>query len=235
VETVAYLDYLAERTGQKPVQFGIAMRYSMFRNLSQIWPCVYMTYRCVISSTNSTNFVSAEQQVQMRDDMRNGVFDGRDIGSPYLLIDGKPIPVIIDDAITENVPAANKFTSNIYILPLTFAGGRPGIFWEYYNLNSPGGMQTVIENFAPLGSFKILQNGRYWLHMKPPTNECVQVRLGSKPRLILQAPFLSAKIQNVVYSPALFHERSPYPDASYYFSGGGTGQFGSPTFYGPTN
>ena len=32
-------------------------------------------------------------------------------------------------------------------------------------------MGDVIQNFAPLGSFTILQNGRYWLHRKPPSNE----------------------------------------------------------------
>lgn len=236
VETYAYLDYLAERTGQKPCTWALAMRYSMFRNLSQIWPCVYMTYRCVIQSSGSTNFVSAEMQVQMRDDMRNGVFDGRDIGSPYLLIDGKPVQVIIDDAIVETVPSANTFKSDIYFVPMTYNGGRPATFWEYFNLNAPGAMGDVIQNFAPLGSFTILQNGRYWLHRKPPSNECVQVRLGTKPRLILETPFLAARLTNIVYNPLLIHERSPFPQDGtngYYFVNGGQYTFPAPTWYAP--
>lgn len=231
VETYAYLDYLAERTGLKPVEYVLSMRYSLYRLLSQIWPCVYMTYRCVIQSANSTNFVSAEMQVKMRDDMRNGIFDGRDVGMPYLLIDGKAIPVVIDDSIDETALGSNLFESQIYYVPLTVKG-RPSTYLEYFDLNAPGGMADVVEQWAP-NDFKILGDGRFWLHRKPPTNECLQIRLGTRPRLIMEAPFLAARLFNLRYSPPLFHERSPFPDDPYFVNGGNVA-IGEPYFYPQT-
>lgn len=224
VETYAYLVHLASQTGLNPVRWVLTMRYELFRQLTQIWPCVYMTYRCVISTSNSTNFVDANMQVQMRDDMRNG---------QYLLIDGVQVPVIIDDNITESVPSAGVFQSDIYFIPLTVRGGTPVTWMEYFDLNAPGGMRDVVQNFAP-NFFEVIGNGRFWLHRKPPTNECVQVRLGAKPRLIMRTPFLAARLTNVRYSPPLLHSRSPFPNSPYYFVDGGATNQNAPTFYSPT-
>lgn len=234
VETYAYLVYLSKQVGLDPVEYALSMRYTMFRLLSQVWPCVYMTYRCVISTSNNTGFVDAASQVAMRDSMRSGIFDGQGIGDPYLLIDGKPVRVVIDDSIAVTVPAANTFVSDIYFVPITVRGGRPVTYWEYFDLNAPGGMRDVVQNFAPY-SFEILGNGRFWLHRKPPSNECVQVRLGAKPRLILEAPFLAARLTNVKYTPPLLHERSPFPDSPYYHVDGGRYTFDAPQFYTPTS
>jgi hypothetical protein len=233
VETYAYLEYLSGRVGLNPVRWVIAMRQSLYRKLSEIWPCVYYTYRCVISTSNNTGYVDAAMQVKMRDDMRNGMYDGNPMANPYLLIDGKAVPVIIDDAINESVPAANTFQSDIYFVPVTVRGNVPATFMEYFDLNAPGGMGDVTQTFAP-NQFEILGNGRFWLHRKPPTNECVQIRLGAKPRLILTTPFLAARITNVQYSPVLLHERSPFPNSNYYYVDGGSTNFGSPFFYSPT-
>ncbi len=235
VETYAYLEHLSFQVGLNPVQWVLAMRWEMFRQLSSIWPCVYMTYRCTFGqSQNATNFVSAEMQVKMRDDMRNGQYGGNDVGTPYLLIDGKPVAVVIDDNITESVPAANVFMSDIYFIPLTVRGGQSVTWMEFFDLNAPGGMREATEAMAPEGAFQIVGNGRYWLHRKPPTNECLQVRLGAKPRLIMRTPFLAARLTNVKYSPPLFHARSPFPDSPYYFVDGGATQQSAATFYSPT-
>lgn len=225
VETYAYLRYLADRTGLSPVEWVLTMRYELFRQLSSIWPCVYMTYRCTFGqTTNATNFVDANMQVGMRDDMRNG---------SYLLVDGIKVPVVIDDTITESVPAAGTFMSDIYFIPLTVRGGRPVTYMEYFDLNAPGGMRDVTQQMAP-NFFEVIAGGRMWLHRKPPTNECVQVRLGGKPRLIDEVPFLSARLTNVKYTTPLLHSRSPFPGAPYYMLDGGATNQNAPTFYSPT-
>lgn len=240
VEIVAYLNFLAKRTGLGSLQAGtfklrLAMRYELFRILTQIWPCVYMTYRCTFGSlTNATNFVNAEMQQRMRDDMRNGVYSGNDIGDAYLLIDGMPIAVTIDDNITETVPAANTFMSDIYFIPTYVRGNRPATYMEYQNLQAPGAMRDVVQAWAP-NDFEVIGGGKYWLHRKPPTNECVQVRLGGKPRLIMETPFLAARLTNVVYSPPLLHFRNPFPDSPYYHVDGGATNQNVPVFYPPTS
>lgn len=225
VETYWYLNWLSERVGLNPVEWVIAMRNSLFRQLTSIWPCVYLTYRCTFGqSSNATNFVDARDQVNLRDSMRNGM---------YLLIDGKQVRVVIDDNISESVPAANTFKSDIYFIPLTIKGNRPATYMEYFDLNTPGGMRDVVQQMAP-NFFEVIGNGQFWLHRKPPTNECVQVRLGGKPRLILETPFLAARLTNVVYSPPLFHERSAFPTSPYYHVDGGATNQNAPVFYAPT-
>lgn len=225
VETYAYLVWLSKRVGLDPVRYKLAMRYEMFRQLTSIWPCVYMTYRCTFGSAqNSTNFVDAQMQVAMRDDMRNNM---------YLLIDGVRVDVVVDDNIVETVPAANTFMSDIYFIPMDVRGNRPVTYMEYFDLNAPGGMRDVVQRMAP-NDFEILGGGRFWLHRKPPSNECLQVRLGGKPRLIMETPFLAARLTNVVYSPPLLHSRSPFPDSPYYFVDGGATNQNAPVFYPPT-
>jgi len=225
VEVYAYLKYLSERVGLAPVTWKIAMRYELFRQLTQIWPCVYMTYRCTFGqTTNATNFVDARDQQNLRDSMR---------AERYLLIDGVRVDVVVDDNITETVPASNTFMSDVYFIPMTVRGNRPVTYMEYFDLNAPGGMRDVTQAWAP-NQFEIIGGGRFWLHRKPSTNECIQVRLGAKPRLIVETPFLAARLTNVKYSPPLFHSRSPFPDSPYYFVDGGPTSQSQPFFYSPT-
>jgi hypothetical protein len=166
--------------------------------------------------------VDGREQEIARANMRDG---------NYLLIDDKKIEVIIDDYVEEAV-GVGQFTSSVRLVPLTYAGGRPALFWEYYNLAGTYGMQDVVDDFAPTGSFKVLGGGRYWLHTKPPTNECLQIRIGYKPRLILETPFLAARLTNVKYT-ATIHERSGFPDDPYYFAGGGATAMPVPYLYPP--
>lgn len=223
-EVYRHQNYLATRAKLQPVQFAWVMRYSLFMKLTELWPCAYMTYRCTTAAPNDDAqiVIDGREQETMRANMRDG---------NYLLIDDKKIEVIIDDYV-EEAAASGTFTSSVRLIPLTYAGGRPGLYWEYFNLAGPYGMQEVVNEFAPTGSFKILGGGRYWLHSKPPTNECLQIRLGYKPRVILEAPFLAARITNVRYT-AFLHERVGFPDDPYYFAGGGVSEMPVPYLYPP--
>lgn len=222
-ETVRHLRKLSEDTGTNPVQFAIAMRYSAFMRLTEIWPCAYMTYRCN-AATGATQQLDPRGQDEMRIGMRQG---------SYLLVDDQRIEVIIDDFIPETA-AAGVFTSDLYIVPLTYGGGRPGLYWEYFNLAGPMGMQEVVADMAPRGSFEILGGGRYWLHYKPPTNECLQIRVGYRPRVILETPFLAARINDIQYG-ATIHERTGFPSDTNYFVNGGSVSSPSPYLYPPLN
>ena len=217
-------NYLATRAKLQPVQFAWVMRYSAFIKLTELWPCAYMTYRCTTAAPNSDAqvVIDGREQETMRANMRDGM---------YLLIDDKKVEVIIDDFVAESV-ASGLFTSTIYLVPLTYAGSRPALYWQYFNLAAPYGMQDVVNEFAPQGSFRILGGGRFWFHTKPPTNECMQVRIGYKPRIILETPFLAARVTNVKYT-SFIHERSGFPNDPYYFAGGGAAAMPTPYLYPP--
>lgn len=222
-ETIRALRYLAERTGLSPVEHVLTMRYSLFMALTEVWPCAYLTYRCTTAAPNSdaTVHVDAQEQNAMRKAMRDGM---------YLLVDDREIPVVIDDFITEDNPVAGQFESDIYVVPLR-AAGADITFFEDFNLAGPYGMVDAVRDMAPQGMFEVLGGGRYWLHRKPPSNECIQIRMGTKPRVICRAPFLAARLTDYRYTTRI-HERSPFPGYPYHYDGGQY-VFGSPYFYPP--
>lgn len=205
------LNRLAVQTGHDPVEWVLTMTFGAFYELTAIWPCVYATARC---NQDIVRTSSLEEQVRMRDEMRNG---------SYLLIEGKPIPVIIDDAITETVPGAiGTYESDIYLVPLR-AGGRELTYFEHFNMNEEA--VAAASAMAPAGSFAVEDNGRFLLHRKPPSNECVQVRITERPRLRLDAPFLAARWTNLRYTiTANQHQRDPFPSDPYFVNGGNTQQ-----------
>jgi hypothetical protein len=222
-EMVRHLRYRAERTYLLPVKWVLAMRYSLFMRLTEIWPCAYQTYRCTTAAPNTDALVVVDgrEQETQRAAMRAG---------KYLLVDDQQVEVVIDDFIAETANNNGTFTSDVYYVPETINGGYQSFYWDYFNLAGPYGMQEAITDFAP-GSFKVLGGGRYWLHNKPPTNECIQVRVGYKPRIILEAPFLAARMTNVTYA-ATIHEVTFDPSDIYHLDGGVYSQ-PVPSFYSP--
>lgn len=237
VETTYAMRLLAAQTGLDPVEFAWVMTTNRFRALAQVWPCVYNTYRCTQVATGSTQFLDGAAQNRMRDDMLNGIFAENNIGA-YLLMDGKPIPVIIDDTIPE-VATAGVFVSSMYLLPMNspkFVNTDGHITYiEAFNFAAPNAAIDVAKQLAPMGFYDTLQNGRYLFVYNPPTKTCVQISLIKKERYICEAPFLAARftgLGNVAYA----HGRSYDPNNAYgYFLDGGNYTFTPPSFWNPVN
>lgn len=215
-----FLRHNAEGMNMTPVTWKLVMRRGLFWELTDIWPCRYLTYRC--QSWRDTggldpvgSFDSAEA-IRLRDDMRNG---------NYLLIDGERIPVVIDDFIVEESSADTNrvsvgcFASDIYIVPIT-AAGRPVTFWQYYDYQR-GPMQAVAD--GKLSDDFWTEGGIYLWHKKPPLNWCVQWVAKVEPRLILRTPHLAGRLTNVQYCP-LQHTRDVHPDDDYFVDGGVQGR-----------
>lgn len=211
---------LSQQTGMDPVEWALVMRWGAFFELTAIWPCVYATARCATGDIVRTS--SLEEQTKFRDESRNGM---------YLLIEGKPVPIIIDDSIIETVPGAiGTYESDIYMVPLK-ASGTDITYLEYFNMQPEA--IAAANAMAPTGSFAALSGGRFLLHRKPPSNECVQVRITERPRLMLIAPFLAARFTNVRYTITdNQHERDAFIGDPYFVNGGST-QAPLPYFYPP--
>lgn len=198
---------LANQLGMGNVEWALSMRYGAFWALSAMWPCVYQTSNCSVSGLT----IGGAEQIQMRDQMRAG---------EYLLIEGERVPVIIDDFITETVPGAvGTYESDVYLVPLR-AGGTDLTYFEYFDLNAEA-IQAA-NRMAPTGAFEAIDGGRFLLHRKNPTNECVQVRITERPRLVLAAPHLAARFTNLRYNITI-HERDALPGEPYFVNGGSTG------------
>lgn len=211
-----YLNHLATQTNAAPVSWVLVMRQALFWELTDIWPCSYLSYRCAVGDTSdidATPTFDTGDAIAMRDAMRNG---------SYLLIDGARIPIVIDDFITEESSGDTNrvdigcFASDIYIVPLTALGSRPITYFEYFDYSQ--GPSQAISN-ARLGNYFWTDGGRFLWHQKPPTNWCVQWLAKIEPRLVFKMPHLAGRLTNVQYC-VLQSPRDPHPDGDYFVDGG---------------
>lgn len=208
----------AERMGFMPVRWVIAMRPQLFYEITALWPCSYLSYRCNLG-TSATEFIDAQDAVRFRDEMRAG---------RYLLIDGERIEVVVDDGIREttNTNDANVtsgcFASDIYFIPMSVVGGRAVTFLDYFQYANPS-VQEALGNMV-LGRIE----GAF-LTWPRQTNQCVVWQSKVEPRLVLRTPWLAARLQHVQYCP-IQHVRDEFPSDPYHVDGGRTSRSG-PSFY----
>lgn len=221
----------ASRTGLDPVDWVFVMRETLFYELTAVWPCTYMTYRCAFpnNGSNATLNLDAGDAIAMRDAMRN---------ERYLIIDGMRVPVVLDDALTEESSGDNNqigaacFASDIKILPMRVQGNRAVLFWEYFAWNGPGAaLSPEVVNAAPLmNNYYWTDGGQYMWHFKLPRMWCIQWAGIIKPRVVLLTPHLAATINNIEYCP-LMHPRDAFPDDPYFVDGGVQTRTTAPSLY----
>ena len=209
---------LAERTGVMPVRWVFAMRPGLFYELTKVWPCSYLTYRCQTQGNERVN-IEATHQVEFRDAMRTG---------SYLLIDGEKVEVVLDDGIHEDTDAdsasipAGCFGSDIYLIPMSVIGGRAVTYLEYFQYTNPA-MQDALANMI------LARIEGPFLTWPRQTNQCVVWQSKIEPRLVMRTPWLAARLTNVVYCP-MQHTREPFPDDPYFVDGGPVTRPG-PSYY----
>jgi hypothetical protein len=211
------LNRKAEQQGMGPADIRLVMREPLFYAITEIWPCRYLTYRCAMTDHDEVNgTLDAAQAVAFRDEMRAG---------KYLMIDGRRVPVIVDDCIMEDNRADNGaipiggFASDIYFVPFSARGGTiQTLYWEYYDYRA-----DVLPDIAGTraGTFFWSDNGAFLWGLKAPDNWCVEVIAKTEPRLILRTPQLAGRLTNVVYVP-LQHVDDPLPSQDYFVNGGVT-------------
>jgi hypothetical protein len=224
VETYRARKYLAEQLMVNDVQWAFVMRYQHFLSATEVWPCAYATYRCYTASPSGNAVVidgTGVENNKLRDAMR----DGR-----YLLIDGEKVPVIIDTTMPELNIGGGNFQSDVYLLPLKSAtlGGQL-LYLDYFNYRGPFGMQDIVSQLGPQDEYRVSPDGRFAIFFMGGTAFCKQVMIRTRKRLILRAPFLAAKIENVAYA-VYQHEREYEPGTSF-FEDGGLTSFSGTSFY----
>lgn len=215
-----YVGSIADMSNMQPVKWVWVMRRDLFYELTDIWPCRYLTYRCQswrdTAGLDPVGQFNSAEAIRMRDAMRNG---------RYILLDGEQIPVVLDNGIPEescedngNVPCGS-FNSDIYLIPLTVLGGKPVTYIEYFD-------HTNADLTSALGEGKLsntvgVTNAGAWIWVVYQTGLCVYWQWKVEPRLVMRTPQLAGKITNVVYSP-LQHTRDPFPTDGYFKDGGVT-------------
>lgn len=206
---IYYLETNAEDVKLTPVEHAIAMTRDLFWIVTEIWACAYWTSRCSNFSASQVESIDAQSVIKLRDDMRNG---------QYLLINGKQYQVIIDQCIPETALAGGAFTETIYIVLMRYAGRRPGVYLEYRDYDAPGG---PVERARQMSNDKIYATnaGRYLWMWHQSNNGCVKGQAETEWRVIVEAPFLCGRLDNVKFVPRI-HSRMWDPAGSFYLDGG---------------
>lgn len=230
-----YVRNIAKHTGNRAT-WAFLMTESAFFEVTSVWPCSYYTNRCTTngaSNNGNVNNTDATALTEMRDEMRGNLDD---YTGQFLWVDGIKVEVIIDDTLPETMTAGGKYTSDIYLLNMTL-NNMPSTLIEYFDYDSANGPVKAGQQFlgqkTPILS---VDGGRFLLIYNEPTSTCVQYSLQTEYRLIVRAPFLCARLQNVSYVP-LLHTREFDPSSPNFYLNGGiqnTRGFAPPVYYGPT-
>lgn len=215
-EAAYHLEDVARRTGVDPVTWVIAMRPELWQELTEIWPCRYLTNRCSTFVSQATNpvVINDDNNVRMRNEMRKTM---------TLDLNGKQYRVVTDQGIFEKNNAntagipAGFYQSDIYFVPLRIAGNFPATYWEYLNY------ANLNRELAALGmgrdKLPFWTDGGRFLWSLDFYRTCFDLQATVHPRIVLRTPHLAAKIEDVRYSP-MRHLRDFNPDSPYWVDGG---------------
>lgn len=109
-------------------------------------------------------------------------------------LNGRTIPVMIDDALPYTHPTATKYVSDIIVVPFT-ANGQEVLYWEHMDYSE------LDQQFSGLpGSATDMlgwTDGGRFHHSVSLIRHCFELQTKFEPRLIFKAPHLAGRIQNV--------------------------------------
>ena len=214
----AYLYHNADRMNLMPVEWAICMRPELWYELSMIWPVAWMSTRNIVWPAGAANAIG--QQVynidatrvrEMVQEMQSGMF---------MYINGRRHKVVLDDGILEynstndaNL-AAGEYASNIYFVPLTYLGGRPGTYLQHKDYRA--GVTDVALSHS--NDFYWSDAGRFQWTVER-VKYCYTLSAQVEPRIVLKVPQLAGVLQRVRYVPRQ-HFRDPWDDSDYFYKGG---------------
>lgn len=205
IETYRAMKKRARQVGMEATQWAILMRSEQFQRACDVWACQYAINRCAGTTSAPVN----------RDGMAIQALRVEMMSGNYLWIDGEQVPVIFSEGIPNPATANNTYNADIYIVPLNWMG-RPLIYLEYYPMDNQY-TQEWMNNFG-LQKVSVLNNGMFLVGYRD-TGLCLEWHFQARMRLVLETPFLAARVDDVQYS---YFEptREALPGASRYQNGG---------------
>ena len=210
VQVLSDVFYGLRRRAEK-MQFGggvswaIIMREELFRSLVDAYSCLYHLYRCAGTQYEENNI----------DQMTTNMLRLEMLQGNYLLIDGIRVPVVFTEGIAQTTPAANTMQSDMFIIPISWMG-VPLTRLEFFPMDNT--YLTEFASFVNPDSFATMNNG-LWLATERATGMCKEYHFASKMRLILETPFLAARVDDINYTFSA-QIRNALPGASFYSDGG---------------
>lgn len=210
-----YVMWNASRQGLGVPTYIIAMRPELWQELTEIIPIQKFQRVIAVTNlvTNGRAMIDASQAYNERNALRQTLM---------LPVNGRMIPVVVDDTIAEQTPNENanllpgQYASDIYGIPLTVLGGFPVTYFEYFDHGNNN--SDAIQQMAG-GNLTFTTDGGMFRWFANFKNGCLKLNYQFSLRLRMRAPQVAWRIQSVAYEP-LQHLRSWQPDNSYFFNGG---------------
>lgn len=202
----------ARKMGMEGVVFGFTMRPEQWRPLVEVWACNYATYRCDADASAGLPVIqSADDTNRLRLEMLNG---------RYLLIDGEPVPVVFEEGIPRENLSAVQFKSDIYLVPLSWQG-IPLTVLEYFDMNNAPLQE--FNSFVNPDKLATLNDGMFLVGYRY-TPMCLEYHFAAQFRLILEAPWLAGRVDDVWYTVRTHNRNADPSDTNFYANGGKTYQ-----------
>ncbi len=198
---------LAGSLGLDGVQWVFVGRPEQFRALTETWACNYATYRCSGAAGTPVNQDAAETN-RLRIEMQRG---------KYLLIDNEQIPFVEDEFIARDVLANLTYKSDLLLVPVSW-NGMPLVELQYYPMDNQ--YSREFQAFADADSLQVINNGMFLVGSRS-TPFCKEYHFAAKMRLILVAPFLAGRIDDIWFTYRA-PTRDALPGASFHQDGGAT-------------
>lgn len=208
-----FLSALAEDT-MGEVSHALVLRPQTWKFLSEVWPIQYNTDPAayIQNTTASRLMVDGTAMTRARDEMRR---------SMTIVINGKTYPVVTDTGILEDNNAtdanlaAGEMASTIYFLPLVANGQLPLLYYQYVDWKGAVPETALLQNMQSFWS----DAGRFLWGYEETAAWCYKLKLRNESRLVLRAPHLAGRIDNVKYVPK-HHLREADPSSPYWVNGG---------------
>lgn len=209
------LEQLANDSGLSaagPTTWALMLYPDMFYALTRVWPCLDMLAGCSIvidgANINASNNIDGEAQRRLQDDMYM---------NRYLPIDGKRIPVILSQGVPIEA-SGNGFSGPMYIVPLAVMGGYETLYIEGFKQDNPEAM--AMATLTGDDGYKTFNDG-FWAAASSRTKFCMEYAFAAQPRLILETPWLAARIDGINFRLNRY-SRQFRPGDPYYANGGVT-------------
>ena len=187
------------------VQWAFVMRQEVFRRLVEVQANKYQFLRMSGAQYGEINDVASDLQ-SLRLAMLNG---------QYLLIEGVQYPVVFSEGMQFAATASNVYNTDIFVVPVSWAG-VPLLRLEYFAMDNQ--YTNEFASFVGADDVRTINNGMM-LVGKRSTGLCVEYHFQSRMRLILETPWLAARIDDVQFSYS-DPTRTALPGTSLYVNGG---------------
>lgn len=188
------------------VQWAIVMRQELFRKAVEVQAQKYWFYKMAGAQYGEINGQATDLQ-QLRMAMLNG---------QYLLIEGMQYPVIFSEGCEFTALGSGNYKSDMYIVPVSWAG-VPLLRLQYFNMDNQYTSEFV--NFLGSDDVKTINNGMFIVG-KRDTGLCLEYHFQARMRLILDTPWLAARIDDLSFSYTGVQTRTAIPGTSLYQNGG---------------